>query len=167
MTDLLAAGAFTLLAAVVLVLTAPFPPGVEGSLSPAFYPRLLSGAIVLLAGLLAVAGLRRRKSRLGGRASEAPVAHTTGVDAQAIAPSAVPIAASDAAAAAGVAGLTALYLVAWHLWRFDLPTVLYVAMLSRLSGHHRWGPALLFGAVVTAFLFLAFGYMLRVPLYGI
>lgn len=142
MRDLVAAGAFALLAVAVFVLTMPFPAGAEGSLSPAFYPRLLAAAILLLAGLLAAQGLGPRK--------EQPAAERT-----------------DVAAAAAAVGLTALYLVAWHRWRFDISTVLYVAALSRLSGHRHWGSALLFGALVAAFLFLAFGYILRVPLEGV
>ncbi len=141
MKDLLAAAAFTLLAAAVFVLTVPFPPGAEGSLSPASYPRLLAASLALLTGLLIVEGRRRKAISAAER--------------------------TDVAAAVGVVGLTAVYLVAWHRWRFDVPTVLYVAALSRLSGPGRWGSALLFAALVTAFLSVAFGYVLRVPLDGI
>jgi putative tricarboxylic transport membrane protein len=157
MRDLLVAGAFALLAVVVWLLTAPFPAGAEGSLSPAFYPRLLAGSIVLLAGLLAAQGVRRWNDR--------PAPESTAAVAGDVA--APGVAVPDVAAAAVAVGLTALYLVAWHRWRFDIPTVLYVTALSRLSGGRRWGSALLFGALVTAFLFLAFGYVLRVPLDGI
>jgi hypothetical protein len=147
MRDLLTAAAFMLIAAAVFVLTAPFPEGAEGSLSPGFYPRLLAGAMAVLAALLVAQGVREHRGRHAHRQHRPESA--------------------DVAAAALVVGLTALYVVAWHRWRFDIPTVLYVAALSRLSGGRRWGSALLFGAVVTAFLFLAFGYVLRVPLDGI
>lgn len=153
MRDLAAAGAFAVVAVAVFILTLPFPPGAEGSLSPALYPRMLAAAILLLSLLLAVHAVR---------AQAAPEQHRGDAPAADAAPVGVP-----ALAAAEVVGLTVLYVAVWTHWRFLLPTVAYVAVVSRLSGKRGWGPALLFGAAVTAVLYLAFGYILRVPLDGI
>lgn len=150
MWDLAAAGALVAIAVAVFVLTAPFPPGVEGSLSPAFYPRLAAACMILLSVLLAAQGLRNRVGRTAPPRTENLAALV-----------------SPVLAAAEVVGLTVLYIIVWTRWRFFLPTVAYVAVVSRLSGRRGWGAALLFGAVVAAVLYLAFGYILRVPLDGI
>lgn len=150
MRDLAAAGVLALLAAAVFVLTIPFPPGAAGSLSPAFYPRLLAASILLLSVLLAGQGLRSRAEQAGQPITDG----STSIRLPAL-------------AAAEVVGLTVLYIAVWTRWRFFLPTMAYVVLVSRLSGKRGWGGALLFGAAVTAVLYFAFGYILRVPLDGI
>lgn len=150
MRDLAAAGILALLAFAVFVLTIPFPPGATGSLSPALYPRLLAAFILLLSVLLAGQALKSRAEQADQRNADG--SNSLG---------------SPVLAAAEVVGLTVLFIAVWTRWRFFLPTMAYIALISRLSGKRGWAGALLFGAAVTAVLYLAFGYVLRVPLDGI
>ncbi|HEY8589537.1 MAG TPA: tripartite tricarboxylate transporter TctB family protein, partial [Naasia sp.] len=137
LATLLVSGALLMLALGISVRTE------TGGVDPRWWPLVLSGIGLALSALLLVVALVRPPF-------ERDDLEVTGRDGWARLVLAVVI--------------SALYLVAWDLVGFVLPTLVFLAALLWVFGRRGWKGLLLFPIAMTAFIYGLFDLVLKVPL---
>ena len=136
-SDAIAGGLFLVLGVALLATGAAFSPGVGGLPGAGFFPQIIGGVTVLLAGALVV------NSRSGAAES--------------------PLGTENARHVAGALGLLCIYLLLWGTGFFVIRTAVFLLLLLKFLGQ-RWISAAVCSTVLTVFAYLAFDIGLNVSL---